>query len=83
MFIFQEKKIMSDFNSMSRENKKQRLRQRVVTNPAWSEEKSSSGGQGSYLSLIHISVFAGDMYQAFAAPEFITVCIFRDGQKNF
>ena len=26
---------------------------------------------------------AGDMYQAFAAPEFITVCIFRDGQKNF
>ena len=39
---------MSDFNSMSRENKKQRLRQRVVTNPAWSEEKSSSGGQGSY-----------------------------------
>ena len=38
---------MSDFNSMSRENKKQRLRQRVVTNPAWSEEKSSSGGQGS------------------------------------
>lgn len=39
---------MSDFNSMSRENKKQRLRQRVVTNPAWSEQKSSSGGQGSY-----------------------------------
>ena len=39
---------MSDFNSMSRENKKQRLRQRVVTNPAWSDENKSPGGQGSY-----------------------------------
>ena len=29
------------------------------------------------------SSFRRDMYQAFAAPEFITVCIFRDGQKNF
>lgn len=38
---------MSDYNSMSRENKKRQLRQRVVTNPSWSEQQKSSGRQSS------------------------------------